>query len=131
VPDGQFTVVPPDTFVQGVKETFNTVVLGAAAVPVPLSVTLCCEPGTPPVSSVNTTLALRAPIARGLKVTCTLHMLPEAKVAGAIGQFTFVTPKSAGFIPAGAMLLMVKGPVPLLVAVIVCEVLTVPTVWLA
>jgi hypothetical protein len=55
-------------------------------------------------------------------------MLPTARVAGAIGQFTFTSPNSAGFIPAKPMLVMVKGPVPLLVAVIVCDALLVPTV---
>jgi hypothetical protein len=51
--------------------------------PVPVNATDC---GLPVALSVNTILAVRVPVAVGLKVTVTVHALPAPRVAGLTGQ---------------------------------------------
>jgi hypothetical protein len=52
-------------------------------IPVPVKDTDC---GLPVALSVNTTLAVRVPLAVGEKVTCTEQELPEARLAGLLGH---------------------------------------------
>ena len=99
--------------------------LTAGAVPVPLTPTLC---GLPAASSLIPTLALRLPVAAGVKLTVIVQVALTASVAGPEGQ-VFVCAKSAEFVPATAMLLIVSGAVPLFVSVTDCVPLVVPTRW--
>ena len=64
-----------------------------APVPLPLTVTDC---GLPPALSVMLTVALRVPIAVGVKLTLMVQVLPAANVLGLIGQ-VFVCAKSPAF----------------------------------
>ena len=88
---------------------------GAGVVPVPVRATEC---GLPPALSVMLTLALRVPVAVGVKVTLMVQVLPAANVLGLIGQ-VLVCAKSPAFVPAMPILVMVRSAVPLLVKVIV------------
>jgi hypothetical protein len=94
----------------------------AGAVPVPLRPTLS---GLSAASSVMVTLAVRLPVADGLKVTLIEQVPLTASVLGLTGQ-VFVWPKSPLLVPVTAMLLIVSGPVPLLVSVTVWAALVVP-----
>jgi hypothetical protein len=91
--------------------------------PVPLSVTLC---GLPAALSLMLTLALRGPVALGVNVTLIVQVALTASVFGLIGQ-VFVSAKSVGFVPASAMLEIVRAAVPLLVSVTLCAALVVLT----
>lgn len=94
--------------------------------PVPERGTLC---GLPPALSVILTVALREPATEGENVTLIVQLAPDASVAGLSGQLAD-SAKSAAFVPPTAILLIVSGAVPLLVRVIVCAALVVPTFWL-
>ena len=94
----------------GVKVT-----AGAGVTPVPLKLTLC---GLPEALSVIVTLALRAPLAEGVKVTLIVQLDPAVSVLGLIGQ-VFVWAKSPAFVPVKPILLMVKAAVPLFLSVTV------------
>lgn len=99
-----------------------TVVVGfrvaAGAVPVPDSGTFC---GLPLASSETEMLALRPPVADGVKVTAIVHVPPEASTT-AEADTQLVTPeplgvtrvKSPAFVPVSVTppALMVSGPVP-------------------
>lgn len=96
---------------------------GAETVPVPDNATLC---GLPVALSAIVTLALRLPVAEGVKVTPIAQLLPAASVLGLIGH-VFVWAKSPAFVPPTPMLVMVSGAAPLLVSVTDCAALVVPT----
>lgn len=87
--------------------------LTPGAVPVPLRATVC---GLPLALSVTEILAVRAPVAVGLKVTLIVQFAPPARVAGLMGQ-VLVWAKSPGLVPLSEMLLMVSAAFPLLVSV--------------
>ena len=70
--------------------------------------------GLPEVLSLMETLAVRLPIAVGLKVTLTVQFAPAAKVLDPLGQ-VLVCAKSPALVPVRPMLEMVRAAVPLLV----------------
>jgi len=86
--------------------------LVAAAVPVPLRLTLC---GLPDALSVRVTEAVKAPAAAGLKVTLIVQLAPEATLDPQV----LVSAKSLALVPETAMLLTLKAPFPELVSVMV------------
>ena len=98
----------------------------ATADPVPLSATVCVEPVVLPELSVTIKLALRLPVAPGVKVT---EMLQEAFAVRAEPQL-FEALKSEAFVPLTAIPAMVNAAEPLLLRVMVCALLVVPSVWL-
>jgi hypothetical protein len=69
---------------------------------------------------------VRAPRAVGVKVTLIVQEALTASVVDPVGQL-LVWAKSPEFVPPSAMLLMLSGAVPVLVTVIVCAALVVPT----
>jgi hypothetical protein len=73
-----------------------------------------------------TSVALRAPAAVAVKVMLIVQDALTASVMEPVGQL-LVWAKSPGFVPLSAMLLMLSGAVPVLVSVIVCAALVVPT----
>jgi hypothetical protein len=93
------------------------------AVPVPLRVTDC---GLPAALSVIVTLAARLPLAAGAKVTLMVQFEPPAREL----PHVFVWTKSPLLVPVIAMLVIVIATVPVLLNVIVCAALVVPTFWL-
>jgi hypothetical protein len=101
-----------------------TVTAGAGATPVPLSPTVCGEPGA---LSLIETLAPLLPEAVGANVTEIAQLLFAASVAGLTGQFD-VCEKSPLFVPVIPMLLIVSAAVPELVTVTVLAALVVPVV---
>src|SRR5438128_578614 len=97
--------------------------------PVPVSDTDC---GLPGASSVMVTVAVRAPVAAGVKLT--LIRSEERRAGGPRARGHGATPepataKSPGFEPARAMLVMLRVAVPLLVRVTVCTGLVVLRRW--
>src|SRR5437868_4651428 len=74
------------------------------------------------------TVALRLPLAVGVKVTLMVQLDPAVSVLGLIGQ-VLVWAKSPGLVPARLMLLMVRSAVPLFLSVTVCAALVVPVFW--
>jgi hypothetical protein len=58
--------------------------------------------------------AVRVPVAVGLKLMVIVHAALGANVAGEIGQFTLVTTKSEGFVPAAPMLVIDSAWLPVL-----------------
>ena len=102
------------------------IVKSGAFVPVPVSGTVC---GLPAALSVMVKVPARAPSAVGVNVTLILQFAPAASVAGLIGQAVapvLVSAKS----PEAAMVLIVRGPVPVSVSVTICAVLVVFSCWL-
>jgi len=83
--------------------------------PVPVRDTLC---GLPVALSVMLTLAVRLPVAVGLKVTLIVQFAPAARVALLAGQ-VFVSAKSPLSVPVTAILAIVSEAVPVLFSVIV------------
>src|SRR2546421_24840 len=75
------------------------------------------------------TLALREPVAVGVKVTLMVQEAPAASVLELLGQ-VLVWAKSPAFVPARPILLMVRAALPLLLSVTVWAVLVVLTCWL-
>ena len=98
--------------------------LTTGSIPVPLSDTVC---GLPLALSLIEMLALRLPVAVGVKVALMLQVPLTARVAGLIGQ-VWLGLKSPGLVPPGVMALMLRGAVPLLVRVTDCAPLVVLTV---
>ena len=96
---------------------------GAGVTPVPLSVTDC---GLSPALSLMLTLALRAPVTLGVKVTLIVQLLPAGNVLGLMGQ-VLVCAKSPALVPATLIVVIVRSAVPLLVSVTVCAALVVLT----
>ena len=95
----------------------------AGAMPLPLSATVCGDPGA---SSLTETLALRDPVALGLKLTEIEQLAPGARVEGESGQ-VFVCAKSPAFAPVTPIELIVSAPVPVFVRVTFWPELVVPT----
>jgi hypothetical protein len=98
----------------------------AARVPVPVSGTVC---GLFTALSVMERLAVRVPLAVGLKVSVTVHVPLTASVLGLSGH-VLVWEKSPVFVPLNPMAVIVSGAVPVLVTVTDCVGLLVPTDWL-
>jgi len=96
--------------------------VGGVATPVPDSATVC---GLPAALSVMVTDATRLPAAVGLNVTLIVQLAPPATLA----PHVFVCEKSPAFVPAIAMLVIDNGP-PVLLSVIPCATLELPTDWL-
>src|SRR6266581_5927541 len=97
---------------------------GAAITPVPLRATAW---GLPAALSVKVRLALRAPVAPGVKVRLIVQELPAANVLLPLGQ-VLLWAKSAAFVPVSAMLLMRKASELLLVRVTVLVALVIPII---
>ena len=96
--------------------------LTAAAVPVPLTGTLC---GEPEALSVNTMAEDRAPVEDGVNTTDTVQVPPEgATDAHPVGVGT----KSPELVPCETIDVMVSAALPELVTVKVCGAEVVPTV---
>jgi len=107
-----------------VKLVGLSVTAGAGgAVPVPLNPTLC---GLPLALSVTFKLAVRIPVAVGVKLTLMVQLAPAAIVLGLSGQ-VFAWPKSLALVPLIPIPLIVSGAVPLFVRVTVCVPLAVFT----
>jgi hypothetical protein len=68
------------------------------------------------------TLAVRLPVAEGLKVTLMLQLALAARLAGQV----LVWLKSLALVPVSPMLLMLRDAVPLLVKVTIWAALVVP-----
>ena len=89
---------------------------GAGALaPLPLSATVC---GLPLALSVMLTLALRVPVAEGVKVTLMVQEAPAATVLGLMGH-VLVWLKSPALVPLIPIVLMVRAAVPLFLRVTV------------
>jgi hypothetical protein len=84
--------------------------------------------GLPLALSLMETLALRLPVAEGVKVTLMVQLLPAASVLGLLGQ-VLVWAKSPALVPVRVMLVMVRAAVPLLVRVTVLAALVVLMTW--
>ena len=85
--------------------------------PLPDNPTVCMEPSTAPLLSVNWSNAVRGPSADGVKVMLTWQVALTARVAGETGQGMGLVwmVKSLGLVPVIVMppvLLMVSGAVP-------------------
>jgi len=93
--------------------------------PVPVRVTAW---GLPPPSSLNSTVALRAPVAVGLNTMLIVQGTPAPKV---FPQVLPVWEKSPAFAPRIAICHKFIVTPPLFVRAIVCAVLLVFTVWLS
>jgi hypothetical protein len=102
----------PKLRLEGLKVT-------AGAVPVPERPTVW---GLPVALSVMATLAVRLPVAEGLKVTLMLQLALAARLAGQV----LVWLKSLALVPVSPMLLMLRDAVPLLVKVTIWAALVVP-----
>src|SRR5437588_2072350 len=85
----------------------------AGVVPLPLTRPAC---GLPLALSVMLTLALREPVAVGVKVTLMVQEAPAARVLEPLGQ-VLVWAKSPLLVPVKPMLLIVRAALPLLVNV--------------
>src|SRR5438128_1218744 len=102
-------------------------------VPVPVRGTVC---GLPGASSVTLTLATRAPVAVGAKLTPRKQWLPAAKLLAPVGQAGVAPPagatklKSPGFAPVFVMLVMFKVAVPELVIWMLVVAVVAPKFWL-
>src|SRR2546429_5526465 len=101
--------------------------VGAGVTPVPLNARFC---GLSEALSVKVRLALRLPVAEGVKVTLTVQDALMANVLGLAGQVLLVSAKSLAFVPLIAILVMFKAAWPLLASVTVCALLVVFTFWL-
>jgi hypothetical protein len=91
----------------------------------PSTDTVC---GLPTALSLIVTIPLRVPVAVGVKVTLKAQLTPGASAAGSVPQ-VFVWAKSAPFVPATAIAVIVKGPSPLFVSVTCCGGLVVLMGW--
>jgi hypothetical protein len=72
-------------------------------------------PVLPPALSVTVNVALRAPLAEGVKVSAMLQLAPAARLVPQL----FAALKSPGFVPPSAMLEIVSAAEPLLLRVTV------------
>src|SRR5438046_2161529 len=104
---------------EGVRVTVGTV-------PVPERLTVC---GLPVALSLKVRPALRLPAAVGVNVTLMVQLVLAASVEGLMGQL-FVWPKSPGFVPPRAMLVIVNGALPVFESVTAWAGLVVLTSWL-
>jgi len=100
------------------------VITGAPPVTVPVRLTLW---GLPLALSVRVTAALRVPLAVGVKVTLIVQLPPTATLAPQL----LLCPKSPAFVPVSIRLLTTNAALPVLLTVMVCAPLLLPTPWLA
>ncbi len=84
--------------------------------------TLC---GLPEALSATERLAVRVPVAEGVKVPEMVQLAPAASVLGLTGQ-VLVCAKSAALVPVRLMPVIESAAVPVLVRVTVCAALVVP-----
>lgn len=104
------------------------VAVNVKSMPVPLRVTVCVEPATPPTSSVIVSVAgPRVPVAPGVNVTLITQVPPEPEtLAPLVHVVPEATAKSLAFVPemptAFAAARVSLAP-PLLVIVMVCALL--------
>jgi hypothetical protein len=91
--------------------------------PVPARLTVC---GLFAALSAIVRLAVRLPVAVGVKVTLIVQLAPVATLDPQL----LACAKSPGFVPATAIEEIVRATLPLLVSVTGCEALGVPTAWL-
>jgi hypothetical protein len=96
----------PTFWLLNVSEVGESVAV--AVIPVPVKLVVC---GLPVALSPTVRLALRLPTAVGVNVTLIVQLVLAASVDGLMGQL-FVWPKSPGFVPPMAMLVMVNGALP-------------------
>src|SRR5437899_2397171 len=97
----------------------------AGAMPIPASDTDC---GLPGASSVMVTVAVRAPVAAGVKLMLIVQLAPGATEPAPVGQvLPAAKAKSAACAPEMVMLVRFSGVPPLLVSVRFCAALVVPT----
>ena len=108
------------------KGTDEGVRLTAGAVPAPDRLAVC---GLPLPLSVTASVAARALVAVGVNVTLIVQLVLTASVEGLRGQL-FVWPKSPGFVPPRAMLVIVNGALPVFESVTAWAGLVVLTSWL-
>ena len=94
----------------------------AAEKPVPLNVMTC---GLSGAVSVTVRVAVRLPVAVGLKTAVSVHEPPAGTVMPT--HWSSVMLKSSGSTPPCRSPLMNSGDPPVLVSVIVCGALVVPT----
>src|SRR3989449_32155 len=97
----------------------------AGAMPIPASDTDC---GLLAASSVMVTVAVRAPMAAGVKLMLIVQLAPGATEPAPVGQvLPAAKAKSAACAPVMVMLVRFSGVPPLLVSVRFCAALVVPT----
>src|SRR2546427_502589 len=97
----------------------------AGATPVTASHSVC---GVLGVSSVMVTVAVRAPVAAGVKLMLIVQLAPGATEPAPVGQvLPAAKAKSAACAPVMVMLVRFSGVPPLLVSVRFCAALVVPT----
>src|SRR2546427_358674 len=97
----------------------------AGAMPVPVRVIVC---GLPGASSTMFSVALRIPVASGVKLTLIVQLAPGATEPAPLGQvLPAAKAKSAACAPVMVMLVRFSGASPLLVSVTFCAALVVPT----
>ena len=89
--------------------------LTADPTPVPLRVTVCVLPATPPLLSVKISEALKVPVPGGVNVTLTAQVLLGATVAPE--QVSALMAKSLAFAPLSAAVEITRLAAPLLVKV--------------
>src|SRR5947209_9374180 len=89
----------------------------------PLSATFC---GLSAALSVRVRLALREPVAPGVKVTLMVQLAFAARLLGQL----LVWAKSPLFVPVNPMLVIFRGTVPVSVSFTAAFALVVPTFWL-
>src|SRR3989442_4373802 len=95
------------------------------AMPMPVSDTDC---GLLGASSVMVTVAVRAPMAAGVKLMLIVQLAPGATEPAPVGQvLPAAKAKSAACAPVMVMLVRFSGVPPLLVSVRFCAALVVPT----
>src|SRR3989441_119676 len=133
----RFSGVPPDRKRVGegkrvdlggrrmIKEKMVGAKVTAGTIPVPASDTDC---GLPGASSVMVTVAVRAPVAAGVKLMLIVQLAPGATEPAPVGQvLPAAKAKSAACAPVMVMLVRFSGVPPLLVSVRFCAALVVPT----
>src|SRR2546426_837470 len=97
----------------------------AGTMPIPASAPDC---GLPGASSVMVTVAVRAPVAAGVKLMLIVQLAPGATEPAPVGQvLPAAKAKSAACAPVMVMLVRFSGVPPLLVSVRFCAALVVPT----
>src|SRR5207302_1207676 len=110
------------------KATLFAESVTAGAMPVPVRVIVC---GLPGASSTMFSVALRIPVASGVKLTLIVQLAPGATEPAPLGQvLPAAKAKSAACAPVMVMLVRFSGAPPLFVRVTFCAGLVVPTRWL-
>jgi hypothetical protein len=109
--EGQKSVATCVTLFPGWNVSGTVIVCGAGAVAVPVKVSDCCVPTTPPALSVNVTAAVRVPTASGVNVALMTQFKPAPKVLGEIGQL-FVCVNSVGFAPVIPIFIIASAEPP-------------------